>query len=97
MSDYREPTDAEYNAAKRAVARIAKKVRELSGNLTVRGHLVNAYVTEGKACFYLSSNYDYQGVAEAARKAGVDKVHALPSLNVDGEIDVKYPAAPAAE
>lgn len=87
----REPTDAEYRAAQRAVAKIARKVREISGNPTVRGHLVNAYVDEGKADFYLSSNYGYLDVTEALLQAGADNVTARPSLDVGGEIPVTYP------
>ncbi|MEV8636822.1 hypothetical protein AB0395_34790 [Streptosporangium sp. NPDC051023] len=93
MSD-REPTDAEYRTAQRAVARLARRVREISDNPTVRGHLSNAYPEEGVASFYLTSNYGYLNVVEAARKAGASGVIAV-SLNVQGEIAVTYRASGA--
>ena len=87
-----EPTDREYNAAKRVVAKVAKAVRETSGNPTVRGHLVNAYVDEGYCSFYLSANYAYLKVRDALEKVeGVREVGALRDLTVEGVIDVAYP------
>lgn len=89
----REPTDREYAAAKRAVAKVAKKVREISGNPTVRGHVTNAYVDEGCVSYSLTCNYDYLGVGEALKKVeGVRKIYVSNSgLRSDGEIDVTYP------
>lgn len=89
----REPTDREYAAAKRAVAKVAKKVREVSGNPTVRGHITNAHVDEGRATFSLTSSYDYWGVGEALKQVeGVRRIYVSDSgLRSDGEIDVTYP------